>query len=196
MDGDRPSLLERVPEVRRHRLDVHEYYRMAEAGILTREDRVELIEGEIVDMVPIGSPHGGTVNALNYRLTRQVGDAATVSVQGPLRLSDVSEPQPDLMLLKPRPDFYRSGHPTAADVLLLVEVAQSSLAYDRKVKLPLYARHGVPEVWIVNLGEGVVEVHRTPKDETYQDATTAGRGDTLEPALLPGLRIAVAEVLG
>lgn len=196
MDGDGPGLLQRVPEVRRHRLDVHEYYRMAEIGILTREDRVELIEGEIVDMVPIGSGHSGTVNALTYRLTGVAGDKAVVSVQGPLRLSDSSEPQPDLMLLKPRTDFYRRAHPTAADVLLLVEVAQSSLAYDRKVKLPLYARHGVPEVWIVNLGESVVEVYRNPKDETYQDATTATRGDTLEPALLPGLRIAVTEVLG
>lgn len=196
MDGDRPGLLQRLPEVRRHRLDVRDYYRMAEAGILTREDRVELIEGEIVEMVPIGSGHSGTVNALTYRLTRAAGDRALVSVQGPLRLSDSSEPQPDLMLLQPRADFYRNAHPTAAEVLLLVEVAQSSLAYDRKVKLPLYARHGVPEVWIVNLEEGVVEVYRTPKDEIWQDTALAARGAMLEPAALPGLRVAVDEVIG
>lgn len=196
MDGDRPSLLERVPEVRRHKLDVHGYYRMAEAGILTREDRVELIEGEIVDMVPIGSPHSGAVSSLINLLTVAARGRATVTAQSPLRLSDTSEPQPDFMLLKPRADFYRGAHPAAADVLLLVEVAQSSLAYDRKVKLPLYARHGVPEVWIVNIGDGVVEVYRDPKDDAYRSTARAVRGDMLEPAALPGLRVAVTEVLG
>ncbi|RAI58718.1 Uma2 family endonuclease [Roseicella frigidaeris] len=196
MDGDRPGLLERVPEVRRHKLDIHGYYRMAEAGILTRDDRVELIEGEIVDMVPIGSPHSAAVNGLIAVLAGAVQGRATVTAQSPLRLSDTNEPQPDFMLLRPRADFYRGAHPTAADVLLLVEVAQSSLAYDRRVKLPLYARHKVPEVWIVNLGEGVVEVYREPKDEAYLATTRAARGDMLEPAALPGLRIAVTEVIG
>lgn len=196
MDGDQPGLLERVPGIRRHKIDVREYYRMAEVGILTRDDRVELIEGEIVDMVPIGSPHSGAVNSLLGRLAVAAGDRATVTAQSPLRLSDSSEPQPDFMLLKPRTDFYRKAHPTPADVLLLVEVAQSSLAYDRKVKLPLYARHGVPEVWIVNIGEGVVEVYRDPKDDAYRAVARAARGDMLEPAALPGLRIAVAEVVG
>ncbi|NOG72564.1 Uma2 family endonuclease [Roseicella sp. DB1501] len=196
MDGDRPGLLERLPEVRRHKLDIRGYYRMAEAGILTRDDRVELIEGEIVDMVPIGSPHSAAVNGLIAVLASAVQGRATVTAQSPLRLSDASEPRPDFMLLKPRADVYRSAHPTPADVLLLVEVAQSSLAYDRQVKLPLYARHKVPEVWIVNLGEDVVEVYREPKDEAYLATTLAARGDMLEPAALPGLRIAVTEVIG
>ncbi|MEN0075175.1 MAG: Uma2 family endonuclease [Paracraurococcus sp.] len=196
MDGDRPGLLGRLPEVRRHKLDIRGYYRMAEAGILTRDDRVELIEGEIVDMVPIGSVHNGTLSGLTHAVFRGVGDRAVVTVQGPLRLSDHSEPQPDLLLLKPRADHYRSAHPAPADVLLLVEVAQSSLAYDRQVKLPLYARHRIPEVWIVNLGDGVVEVYREPKDEAYLATTRAARGDMLEPAALPGLRIAVTEVIG
>ncbi|MBK1657454.1 Uma2 family endonuclease [Paracraurococcus ruber] len=196
MDGDRPSLLERAPGVRRHRLDMRDDYRMAEIGILTREDRVELIDGEIVETAPIGSGHGGAVNALNDRLNRLVGERAPVSVQGALRLSDTSEPQPDILLLHPRADFDRTAHPTAADVLLLVEVPRSSLAYGRRVKLPLYARHAVPEVWIVNIAEGVIEVYRTPQDETYTDTATAALGATREPLLLPGLSIAVAEVLG
>jgi Uma2 family endonuclease len=147
-------------------------------------------------MVPIGSGHSGAVNALNYLLMRAAGDRATVTAQSPLRLSDVSEPLPDFMLLKPRGDFYRGGHPTAADVLLLVEVAQSSLRYDRGVKLPLYARHGVPEVWIVDLTGRVVEVHRAPGPEGYADSATHAPDATLEPALLPGLRVAVSDILG
>ncbi|WP_149537923.1 Uma2 family endonuclease [Siccirubricoccus phaeus] len=192
MDG----LLERAPWVKRHKLDVRDYYRMGEAGIFEPGMRVELIEGEIIDMAPIGSEHGGIVNRLNRFSVRGVGDRAVVSVQGPLRLSEFSEPEPDLLLLKPRADDYTGQHPTAADVLLLIEVANTSLRYDRDVKLPLYARHGVPEVWIVNLTEGLIEVYRDPKGEAYLTTRRAARGETLEPAALPGLRLAVAEVLG
>lgn len=196
MDGDRPSLLEQAPWVRRHKLDVRDYYRMGEAGIFEPGERVELIEGEIIDMAPIGSEHSGTVNALIGKLAVAVGDRAMVTAQSPVRLSDISEPQPDFMLLKPRADFYRSEHPVPAEVLLLVEVADSSLRFDRTVKLPLYARHKVPEVWIVNIGDGVVEVYRNPKDDAYLATTRATRDEVLEPALLPGLRIAVTEILG
>src|SRR6476620_10907112 len=136
----------------RHRFDVDDYYRMAEVGILSRGDRVELIEGEIVDMAPIGSAHGGTVVALTELVARLVADGKVlVSVQGPLRLDPHNEPQPDLMLLRPRADRSRNSHPTAADVLLLVEVADNSLAYDHGPRLALYARHSVPEVWVVDL---------------------------------------------
>jgi Uma2 family endonuclease len=169
---------------------------MGEAGILAAGDRVELIEGELIDMAPIGSQHSGAVTGLNRAAIRAAGDRAVVTVQAPLRLSETSEPQPDLLLLKPRADLYRSEHPTAAEVLLLVEVADSSLRYDRGVKLPLYAWHGVPEVWIVNIGEGVVDVYRDPQDEAYRTTAHAARGEVLEPAALPGLRILVTEVLG
>jgi Uma2 family endonuclease len=192
MDG----LLERAPWVKRHKLDVREYYRMGEAGIFEPGERVELIEGEIIDMAPIGSEHSGTVTGLTQAVYAAIGGRATVTVQAPLRLSEFSEPEPDLLLLKPRADFYRSEHPTAADVLLLIEVANTSLRYDRDVKLPLYARHGVPEVWIVNLAEGVIETYRDPRDEAYRTTHRAGRGETLEPAALPGLRLVVDEVLG
>lgn len=196
MDGDTVGLLAREPGVRRHKLDVDAYYRMAEVGILGPDDRVELIEGEIVDMAPIGSGHSGAGGGLTDAFYAAVGGRAVVSVQGPLRLSRTSEPQPDLMLLRPRADRYRDSHPGPGDVLLLVEVADSTLRTDRNVKLPLYAEHGIPEVWIVNLPEGVVEVHREPQGEAWRSTLRAGRGDVIEPAALPGLRVAVSDILG
>lgn len=201
MDGaplhqDASGLLERAPWVRRHRLSVRDYYRMAEAEILGPDERVELIEGEIVEMAPIGSGHGGTANRLTRRLVMAVGERGVVAVGNPLRLSDDSEPQPDLLVLRPRADDYAGAHPTPPDVLLLIEVADSTLRTDRIVKLPLYARHGIPEVWIVNLPEGIIETYRDPDGEAWRATRRAGRDEVLEPALLPGLRVAVAEVLG
>ena len=199
MDGDQAAstgLLERNPWVTRRKFDVAEYHRLAEAGILHEDDRVELIEGEIVEMVPIGSDHSGTVNALNHALMSAAGRRATLSVQGPLHLSDYSEPQPDFMLLKPRPDFYRERHPRPEDVLLLIEVSQTSLRYDRAVKLPLYARHGIPEVWIVDLPDRVVEVHRDPSPDGYASTRRYAPGETLEPQALPGVKVSAADILG
>ena len=187
--------LERPEPPLRHRFDVDDYHRMAAAGILTRADRVELIEGEVVDMAPIGSAHGGKVNRLTSLVGRLAADGMVVaSVQGPLRLDRRNEPQPDLMLLRPRADFYESGHPTAADVLLLVEVADSSLAYDRGPKLALYARHGVPEVWVVDLVGRVVEVCTKPGPEGYAERRRVSEG-AVTPALVPGLGIDVAALL-
>ncbi len=135
------QILERPLAPTRHRLNVDAYYRMAEAGILTDPHRVELIDGEIIDMAAIGSPHAAITNRLARLFTRAFSDeVALVSVQSPLRLDAYNEPEPDLMLLRPRPDGYRAGHPGAADVLLLIEVSESSLAYDRSTKLTLYAR--------------------------------------------------------
>jgi Uma2 family endonuclease len=189
------TTLERPRAASPHRFDVDDYYRMAAAGILGPKDRVELIEGEIVDMAPIGSAHSGKL----YRLTGLVGRLATdgrviASVQCPLRLDRRNEPQPDLMLLRPRPDFYESSHPTAADVLLLVEVADSSLAYDRGPKLALYARHGVPEVWIVDLVGRAVEVCRQPSREGYAERRQVTEG-MATPTLVPVLDIDVAALL-
>jgi len=179
----------------RRRLDVGAYYRMAEVGILTRDDRVELIDGEIIDMTPIGSAHAGKTNRLSRLVARAVAEGfALVSVQSPLRLDSYNEPEPDLMLLRPRADDYQLSHPTAGDVLLLVEFADSSLAYDRGIKLALYARHGVPEVWIVDIVNGVVEVFLEPGDSSFavQEQWTDG---VLTPRLIPAVAIDVKALL-
>jgi Uma2 family endonuclease len=189
------QILERPLAPTRHRLDVDAYYRMAEAGILSDPHRVELIDGEIIDMAAIGSPHAAITNRLARLFTRASSDeVALVSVQSPLRLDAYNEPEPDLMLLRPRPDGYREGHPGAADVLLLIEVSETSLAYDRSTKLALYARFGVPEVWIVDLFGAAVEVCREPKEGVYASRERLTSG-VLAPALVPGVTIDVAGLL-
>jgi Uma2 family endonuclease len=174
---------------------VDEYHRMAQAGILSEDDRIELIEGEIVWMSPIGSRHARCVRLLNRILSKGVGDRAIVDVQNPIRLGERSEPQPDVALLKPRPDFYAGLHPGPDDVLLLVEVMEHSAAYDREVKVPLYARFGIPEVWLVDLEEEVVEVYQAPSPQGYQRAARFGRGDRLAPQAFPDLVLMVDEIL-
>lgn len=182
------------PWITRWKIDVEEYHRMAEAGFLTEDDRVELIEGEIIRMSPIGIGHTAAVIALSQLLFAAVVGRAYVSVQNPVRLDDGNEPQPDFALLRPKPNRYRDGLPGRNDILLLVEVADSSLRYDREVKLPLYARYGIPEVWIVDLSAGVAEVHRQPTPAGYAECRRAGRGETLEP--LPGAVLRVDDILG
>jgi len=190
------SLLTRNPWVARRPLTVGEYHRMGEVGILTERDRVELIEGELIAMSPIGSQHSGTVNTLTRRLVLAVGDRGVVAVRNPVQLDDLTEPEPDFAVLKPRPDDYRLATPRADEVLLIVEVADTSLAYDRTVKRALYARHGIPEFWIVNLTAGEVEVCRAPGGDDYASVSRVGRDGILEPALLPGVTIPVAVLLG
>jgi Uma2 family endonuclease len=183
-------------EPQRRRFNVAEYYQMAAAGILHEDDRVELIDGEIIQMSPIGAPHASCVLRSNNRLGRAVGEAAIVSVQNPLRLGDFEEPVPDLMLLRPRADFYGTQHPSAMDVLLLIEVSDTTMAYDQRVKLPRYAQFGVPEVWIVDLNRDLILVHREPKSDGYLVVETYRRGSHLTIALLPGLDVAVDDILG
>ena len=199
MDADtteRADLLARHPWVPRRRLTAQDYHRMGEAGILAPRERVELIEGELLEMAPIGSDHYGTVNGFAQRLTIAVGHRGVVAVQGPVRLNEYSEPEPDLAVLQPRDDFYRSALPQPPDVLLIVEVSSSSLAYDRRVKLALYARHGIPESWIVDVAAGEVEVHTEPAGETYAGSVRIGRDGVLRPTGLPGLDIALSGLLG
>lgn len=189
MDGD-------VTVTRPHRFTVADYYRMAEAGIFNEDSRVELIRGQIVDMPPIGAPHFAAVNRLNRLLVQAVGNRAIVSVQNPVRLDDGSEPEPDIALLKPRADEYAAAIAGADDVLLIVEVADSSLRDDRTVKAPLYAEGGIPEYWIVNLVERVIEVHRQPNGAHYVQTRPVRAGDTL-PILGLGdsVGIPAAEIL-
>ncbi|MFQ6089884.1 MAG: Uma2 family endonuclease [Candidatus Bipolaricaulia bacterium] len=183
-------------QVLKRRFTVEEYHQMAQAGILTEDDRVELIEGEIVEMTPISSRHAACVNCLNQLFSNQVGRQAIVSVQNPIRLSERSEPQPDLALLRPRSDFYADKHPEPGDVLLVVEVAETSADYDREVKLPLYARSEVPEAWLVDLEAGIVEIHHKPSAQSYKEVRKYQRGERLASQAVPDLELAVDEVLG
>ncbi|MBC7912460.1 MAG: Uma2 family endonuclease [Pyrinomonadaceae bacterium] len=175
---------------------VDEFYRMAEAGILTADDRVELIEGEIIEMSPIGSRHAACVNRLNTLLSRQLGQAAIISIQNPIRIDDYSEPEPDAAVLKPREDFYAVDHPTPGDVLLVVEVADTSVEYDRKIKLPLYARASVPEVWLVNLPQATIEIYRQPLDGTYREIHLVKHGESLVSQVSPNLTLEAVDILG
>jgi len=176
---------------------VEEYHKLAEVGILREDDRVELIEGEIVVNSPIGSKHAACVTRLTHLFTQRVEDRAIVSVQNPVRLSEHSEPQPDLALLRPRPDFYASEHPKPEDVLLIVEVAETSLEYDREVKLPLYAEHGIPEVWLVDVIQRRVEILKKPQGERYTSVQAPTKDDeALAPEALPELRLTLKELFG
>lgn len=171
--------------VRKHRLTVADYRRMAEAGILDEETRVELIDGEIIDMSPIGSPHAGTVNRLIQVFGRAIGQAAVLSVQNPVILGEFSEPEPDIALLRPRNDFYTSAHPGPEDVLLIVEVSQSSLRHDREVKIPLYARHRIPEVWLVDVDNKRLGLFHTLGNDAYRNVVDPIALGTVTPQLLP-----------
>lgn len=182
-----------IPLTRR-RFSVDEYYRMAAAGIFTEDDRVELIEGEVVQMVPIGDRHAAHVDKLVWVFSRRVGDQAIIRVQNPLRLGSHSEPQPDVVLLRPRADFYTGGHPGPQDALLVVEVADTMLDYDRGIKIPLYARHGVPEVWLVDLQRRVVEVFSARAPDGYRIIQTHRLGERLSASALPGVVIAVEDL--
>jgi Uma2 family endonuclease len=183
-------------EVLRRHFSVEEYYRIAAAGVLSENDRVELIEGEIIEMSPIGSRHAACVGRLTKLLERLAGDHAIVWVQNPVHINDYSEPVPDLTLLRRRDDFYARAKPRASDVLLLVEVSDSTLKYDREVKVPLYARAGVPEVWVVNLPGEVVEVYTRPANGAYQETRLVGRGASLTATTSPALTLDADGVLG
>ncbi len=173
----------------RHRLTVAEYHRMGEAGIFAPDIHVELIEGEVTDMPPIGSLHAGTVDYIADAFRSACARQAIVRTQSPVFLNLHSEPQPDVALLRPRADFYRSAHPTPADVFLIVEVADTSLAYDTQIKLPLYAYYGIPEVWLVDLLNRRFLVHRTPTPTGFQDVQTLTDLSAVTPLLLPGIAI-------
>jgi Uma2 family endonuclease len=178
------------------RFTVDEYHRMAEVGILGEDDRVELLDGEIVLMTPMGARHASTVARLDERLRRLVGVDATVWAQLPLRLSRYAEPEPDLALLRRREDFYADRLPEPDDVLLVVEAADSTQRTDRGRKIALYARAGLPEVWLVDLPRDVIEVYREPAAGAYRNVLTLGRDGVLTILMLPGVTLPTSEVLG
>jgi Uma2 family endonuclease len=174
---------------------VDEYYRMAEAGILTPQDRVELIDGEIIEMSPIGSRHAGCVNRANRLFTSAFGKRVVVSVQNPLRLTNYTEPEPDVVLLKPRDDEYASKTPSAGDALLVVEVADTTFSYDSRIKMPRYAAARIPEVWVENLQDDVLHVYRDPTVTGYATSLVLRRGESLSPVALPDVTFTVEQLL-
>lgn len=169
---------------------------MGTTGILGEDDRVELLDGEIVQMAPIGPVHAAVVDRLTRLLVLHLGERAIVRVQNPVRIPPYSEPEPDLQLLAPRDDFYQSGHPGPPDVRLAIEVADSSIATDRAIKVPLYARAGFAEVWIVDLSGRRVIVNREPVDGFYTRIDVARPGDAVQPIAFRDLSLSVNEILG
>ncbi len=174
---------------------VAEYYRMAEVGILSTDDRIELLDGQIVEMSPIGNRHAACVDELAEQLTVRLADRVRIRIQGPVRLSETSEPEPDVALLERRADKYADGHPRPENVFLLIEVADASLEKDRTVKLPLFAQAGIREVWIVNLESDCIEVYREPKGRSYQEQRVIQPEERLSPAAFPDTLLSAAALL-
>jgi Uma2 family endonuclease len=180
----------------RRKFTVEQYHKMAESGILTENDRVELIQGEVIEMSPIGRRHASCVARLTRLFTLRLGETAIVWPQNPIELDDTSEPQPDLTLLQPRPDFYESGHPQPEDIFLIVEVADTTAKFDRGVKIPLYAKDNIAEVWLVDINQQCIEVYRQPSPTGYKNVQTFQRGQTLSIQAFPDIEITVDQVLG
>ena len=167
---------------------------MGETALLPAELRTELIKGEIIDMSPINSLHAAAVKRLNRLLSRVLGDTVLLSVQDPIAISEYSEPQPDIAVLNFRADFYAEGHPQPEDILLVVEVADSSVYKDRNVKIPMYGNAGIPEVWLVDLEHNSVEIHLSPFSEGYKNCQVYKKGDTITSPCVKS--VAVDELLG
>jgi Uma2 family endonuclease len=178
-----------------HRFSVSDYYRMAEIGVLPPNARLELLDGRIIDMSPIGPFHGGLVKRLSRLFNLEAKGRWTVSIQDPLHIDEYSEPQPDIMLLKPVADDYTTRHPRANDVFLVIEVADSTLDYDREEKLPAYARAGIAEVWIINLNERCIEVNREPTFTGYVSESILVSGEQASPKAFPDVSVNVMELL-
>ena len=185
-----------VAELIRHKFKRQDYYYLGEMGVLKPSDRVELIQGEIIQMSPISSLHAAHIKRLNQLFAQKFGNQVLIAVQNPVMLDDYSEPQPDLALLRPRADFYAAGHPQVEDVLLLVEVSNTTLEVDRSVKIPLYATSGIPEVWLVNTRDQCLEVYRYPLANTYQEVQIFATGAKVTLLALPLVELGVEEIIG
>ena len=181
-------------QVPRHRLTVRDYHRLGEAGVLGENDRVELLEGQLVDMSPIGPRHALTIDVLNRLLPVALGEQAWLRVQNPIVLNDDSEPQPDVTIVRYPWRGFPDAHPQPPDILLLIEVADSSLEFDLGAKLELYARAGIREFWVVDLTSNRVLVHRNPRDGAYRSTTTVDMSGTLQVEALPKVTIPVVRI--
>jgi len=179
-----------------HKFTVDDYYRMLEIGVLAEDDRVELIDGEVREMCPIDPVHAANIDRLNRLLSRRINEQTIIRVQNPIRLHDNTEPIPDLTLVRWQDDFYEHHHPLPADVLILIEVANTSLAYDRKEKLPRYAAAGIPEVWLINIARQTIEQYTTPANGQYTERVVLNRGQTLTPKAIDGIELTVDQIFG
>ena len=177
------------------RFTVDEYYAMAGAGILGPDERVELLAGEIITMAAVGSRHASCVNRISKVLNSQVGERAIVSGQNPIQLDDGNEPEPDIALVRWQDDYYESAHPRPEDVILLIEVADSTVGFDRRHKVPMYAMYGIPEVWLIDVNARGVEVYDEPLAGGYTQMRTFGVGDILTPLAFPEIKLRVSEVM-
>ena len=184
-----------MPVQTQHRFNVKDYYRMAETGVLRPDARVELLDGRIIDMSPIGPFHGGLVKRLSRIFNLKAKGRWIVSTQDPVRLDDHSEPEPDVMLLKPAADDYTGRHPQPDDVFLLIEVSDTTLEFDLGEKLPAYGRAGIAEVWIVNLNDATIEVYREPNFTGFGSKSVLRAGDLAKPLAFPDVTIDVDELL-
>ncbi|MBD2626639.1 Uma2 family endonuclease [Trichormus variabilis] len=178
----------------RHQFTVQQYHQMAESGILSENDRIELIRGEMIDMSPIGTKHAGCVLFLTNLLALLLGGRALINVQNPVELDETSEPQPDIALLKPRQDFYRTSHPQPEDIFLLIEVADTTIIYDREVKISLYAEANISEVWLVDVNQEIIEVYRNPLQGIYQDVQKLVKNQVLSILAFSDITINVSEI--
>jgi Uma2 family endonuclease len=179
----------------RHRITLDEYHRMVVAGVFEPDARIELIDGELIEMPPIDPPHASTVDRIMHQLVIRLGGRAWVRCQNPVTLRPASEPQPDLVLARYEIQRYFDRHPEPADTLLAIEVSESSLGFDRKIKVPLYARSGIPELWLVNLVDDEIIVHRDPTEAWYASVQAYRRGETISPIAFPDVGFAVSDLL-
>ena len=185
-----------VAELVRHKFKRQDYYHLQEVGVLQPGDRVELIQGEIIQMSPISSLHAAHVKRLNYLFAQKFGNQVLIGVQDPVILDDYSEPQPDIALLRPREDFYAAGHPQVEDIFLLVEVSNTTLEIDRQIKIPLYATSGIQEVWLVNTRDQCLEIYRCPLGNTYQELQVLTSEARVKLLAQPLVEFGVEEILG
>jgi Uma2 family endonuclease len=180
----------------RTRITTNRYQKMVAAGVLTKYDRIELIDGEMFDMAPIGTKHSAITSRLNEWCVLALSRSATIVGGGPVNLGEFSEPQPDLMLLKRRADFYSGGIPEAADVLLLIEVSDSSLSFDQGVKLNLYARYGIREYWVIDVEGKRLVIYLEPDAKGYSRKQEFAGAQIASPQAFPEFKIAVGEIFG
>ena len=193
--GMTTAAIRSAPAPTRRRFTVAEYYALADIGIISENDRIELLDGDLIVMPPIGDWHAASVNRFTNSLPLLLQGRAIVCVQNPMRLDDNSEPQPDIMLLRWRDDFYGGGHPGPANVLLLIEIADTSVDYDRSAKLPAYARAGISEVWIATRQDSRIEAYTEPAEGEYSNVRYAGPGESIAPQAFPEMVLEVGSLI-